>query len=466
MGDRETALQFYNQGVASAADRSAPEYLQHAFHMFCSAVYADPTFATGWYQAGNNGSDLGHHHAAIACWRRALECEMPDTGEQSDSNAARAKVMCNLGWRLESIGQTLEALDASVQATELDPNLSFAWLNLSIVQTRLGLTGKAVESARKAHELAPTDATVEMGLAFALLFNRNLAEGFKHFEARYAYKLKNFTKYPYPAWKGERDQTLFVVSDQGLGDTLSMSRFLRMTCERSKYVHACVHPELMRLLQYALIDIQNLNLLPQPCNFPAADAWSTFVSLPFALGLTDDEIRNTEHIKYKAERSNHKQWKVSDRKLHIGIQWRGSGLNEINESRSIPVQQFLDLYKVPGIQLYSLQVDQNKQQMFDAGCMPLIKALDGYIRDVADTVSLLQDLDMVICIESSLGHICTLAGKECWVPYSWQGRDYRVGYDGSDQIWSKYRVFPQASDMLWQPVFDDIVKALRERVNG
>ena len=464
MADRETAIKFFNQAAASVGDRSKPEYLQHGYQLFCSAMHADPTWATASYQAGNNASDLNHLHAAIACWRRALECEMPDTGTQESTEAARAKVLCNIGWRLESLGQTLDALDYTEQAVGLDPALSFGWLNLSIIQTRLGLTDKAVRSARTAFELRPNDATVEMGLAFALLFNRNLAEGFKHFESRYAYRLHNFEKYPYPKWLGEPDNTVFLVSDQGLGDTLSMARFMRETCKRARYVHACVHPELLRLLPYALIDVPNLNLLPQPCNFPAADAWTTFVSLPFALGLTDEQIRNTPHIKFDAPRTNAAQWKVPDRKLHIGIAWAGSHLNEINAHRSIPVTQFLDLHKVPGVQLYSLQVDASKQQMHDAGCAPVIKDLSGYIRDVSDTLSILQDLDMVVTIESSLGHICTLANKECWVPYSYLGRDWRLGADGSDQIWSKYRVFPQGPDMRWQPVFDEIVKALREKV--
>ena len=465
MGDRQTAEMLFNNGVSSANDRSKPEYLQHAFQMFTSTAYADPTFGTAWYQCGNNGSDLHHLHAAVACWRRALECEMPDTGPQADSGAARAKVLTNIGWRLESLGQTKEALAASLKATTLDPNLSFAWLNLSIIQGRLGQTAESVVSARLAYELSPTDPTVEMGLSFALLFNRNLAEGFKHFESRFAYKLVNFLKYPYDRWEGAPDKTLFLVSDQGLGDTLSMARFLRLACARSRYVHACVHPELLKLLQYALIDIPNLNLLPQPCNFPAADVWTTFVSLPFALGLTDDEIRNTPHIKFDAPRTNAKQWKVPDRKLHIGIAWRGSQLNEINEHRSIPVTQFLDLYKVPGVQLYSLQVDGNKQHLHDLGCAPVIKDLSGYIRDVSDTLSIMKDLDLVVTIESAVGHIATLAGIETWVPYSYQGRDWRVGVDGSDQIWSKYRVFPQGPDMVWQPTFDRIVEALREKAD-
>ena len=463
MGDRVTATQFFNNGAQSANDKTHPEYLQHAYQQFCSAVYADPTWATALYQAGNNASDLKHYHAAVACWRRALECEMPDVNDHSITDAARAKVLCNLGWRLETVGQTREALKCSLEATALDPKLAFAWLNLSIVQGRLGATQESANSARKAFELTPQDSTVEMGLAFALLFNRNLKEGFKHFESRYNYRLRTFEKYPYPKWLGEPDKTVFLVSDQGIGDTLSMARFLRLTCKRARYVHACVHPELLRLFQYAFADVPNLNLLPQPCNFPAADAWTTFVSLPFALQLTDDEIRNQPQFEIKVPRTNAKQWKVLDRKLHIGIAWRGSAMNEINENRSIPVTQFLDLYCAPGIQLYSLQVDQNKHQLADTGCAPVIKDLSGYIADVYSTVSLLQDLDMVVTIESALGHICTLAKTETWVPYSFLGRDYRVGVDGTDQIWSKYRVFPQGEDLHWQPVFDQIVEALHDR---
>lgn len=465
MGDRKTAEQFYNNGVTAANDKSAPEYLQHAFQMFVSACYADPTFATAWYQAGNNDSDMMHFPAAIACWRRALECEMPVTGSQSSTDAARAKVLCNIGWRLESLGQTYEALEATQESVRLDDKLPFSWLNLSIIQTRLGRLEEAVKSARTAHELMPNDATVEMGLAFALLFNRNLAEGFKAFESRYRYKLKNFTKYPYPVWTGEPGKTIFLVSDQGLGDTLSMCRFLELTCKRAAYVHACVHPELVRLLEYWRVEqrIDNLNIIPQPSNFPAADAWTTFVSLPYALGLSDDEIRNTEQIKYEAPVIDPKRWRVPDRKIHIGITWRGSALNETNEWRSIPLENFLTLYKVPGVQLYGLQCDANKQQLHDQGCAPVIKDLSLYIRDVADSCSILRGLDFVVGCDSALGHICTLARKEYWLGYAWMAKDYRVGFRGEDQIWSKYKVFMQGPERRWEPVFDQMVEALRER---
>ena len=84
---------------------------------------ADPEWATACYQAGNNASDLNHFHAAIACWRRALECEMPDITPMESQDASRAKVLCNLGWRLESLGATEEALKITLEACRVDPAL-------------------------------------------------------------------------------------------------------------------------------------------------------------------------------------------------------------------------------------------------------------------------------------------------------------------------------------------------------
>lgn len=455
MGDRPAAVQFYNQGVEVANNRPYAESLTTAYQLFVSACYADPTYGQANYQAGNIASDLNHLHASVACYRRALECEHT----QED----KAKVLCNLGWRLHTIGQTQEAYEVSRQAVELDPHLAYAWLNLSLIHGMLEQPAQGAKCARKAFELSPDDPVVEMALAFALLFNREFVEGFKHFEIRFKYKLKAFLHYPYPRWEGQDDSTIFLVADQGLGDTLSFARFVEPACKKARYIHACVQPELMRTFQEAFAHIPNLNLIPSPSPFPQADYWTTFVSLPFALGLTDAKIRNAPEIKVPRY-SLPTSWKVPDRKLHVGIAWRGSELNDINAHRSIPITQFLDLYNVPGIQLYSLQVDASKQQLHDQGCAAVIRDLSGYIRDVTDTVSLLQQLDLVITCESALGHICAAAGKECWIPYSYLGRDYRIGLDGSDRLWTpKHRIFRQANDQDWKPVFGAIVDALRDR---
>lgn len=457
MGDRSHATMLYNTGVEAANNKQYPGNASHAYQSFVSACYADPTWWMPFYQTGNNNSDLDHLPAAIACWRRAIEAGIDPADE--------AKVYSNLAWRLHTVGKTDEAWEYAVKATETDPTLAYGWLNLALLCGSRDQSAEAVKYAQKAFDLLPTDPIMEMALSFALLFNRQFAEGLKHFECRFKYKLHNFLSYPYPRWNGEPDKTIFLVADQGLGDTLSYARFVEAASKRARYIHACVQPSLMRLFQHAFAHLPNVNLLPLPSHFPAADHWSTFVSLPYALGLTDEQIRNAPNIAVPVF-SLPKNWKVPDRKLHIGIAWRGSQLNDINMHRSIPVTRFLDLYKVPGIQLYSLQVDDSRNQMHDQGCAALIKDLSGYVSDVTDTVSLLKELDLVVTCESALGHICVAAGKEAWVPYSYGGRDYRLGLTGEDQLWSKHRIFRQGIDQDWEPVFENIVEALRERVGA
>lgn len=468
MGDRAHAQALYNQGVDSAhAAGGTVALLSHAFQCFVSAAYADPSWWQGHYQCGNNASDLNQmpgvpdprmfSRAALACYRRALECNdipAPDA----------AKLWSNYGWQHQLLGQNEEAVIASRRAVELDPTLYHPHVNMSCAYGILDRPEDSIREAEIAFALENNPIT-EMSLAFACLFGRQFARGFKHFERRFEYKLKQYLHYPYPRWAGEEGRTVFLQADQGLGDTLSFARFLPAACRCASYVHAAIQPELMRVFQHAFVGLPNLNLIPLPVHFPPADFWTTFVSLPFALGLTDAEIRAAPGIDmpvFGLPRS----WIVPDRKLHIGIAWAGSQLNDINAHRSIPLGQFLDLYRVPGVQLYSLQADERAKDIGEQGLNPVVRDLKPYIRDVADTVSLMQHLDLVVTIESALGHIAAAAGKECWIPYSHQGRDYRLGNFGDDMIWTpRHRIFRQERGEQWDVVFDRIVEALRCRIS-
>lgn len=460
MDRRQQAHNFLAKGESVAADKSQPTNLDHGYQLLASAAYADPSWGHAFYRNGCAASDLVRPHAAIALYRRALECELDP--------AERPKVMTNLAWELMKIGGQQEASMWLHQAIDLNPKLSLPWMMAGLIHTTFGQTETAVSCARKCVELGPPDdPTAEFQLAFALLFNGQYAEGLKHFESRFAARLPNFTQYPYPKWRGEHGKTLFLVADQGLGDTLSYSRFVEQASRRCRYIHLCVQGELRRCFEHAFRHLDNLNFLPSPSNFPAdADCWSTFVSLPFALGLSDDEIKSAPNIDMpRFPMSN--QWRVPDRKFHIGIAWAGSPMNDIDKHRNIPIHHFLELVRVPGIQLYSLQIDAKKSDLNLWGMAPVVRDLSGYIRDVADTVSILQNLDLVITVESALGHVSSMADVECFIPYSHLGRDYRLGVDGIKRLWTpKHRVFQQSDDMRWEPVFERIVEALKEKVTS
>jgi|ERR1700722_1010703 len=456
MGNRKFAVDFFNQAVSACNDTNNPTRLNHAYQLFSSACLTDPTWGEAWYWNGNNNNDLNLHPAAIACWRQAVETITDKT--------LKAKAMCNLSWRLHGLGHVKEAYDFAMRSIDLDDSLDATWINLSTIHTTMDQPVTALSCALRGFKLDPKNPINEFALAMAYLFDRQWAKGFQHLESRFAYRLRNYLQYPYPKWKGEPDKQVFIAADQGIGDTLSFARFLPAACKRAKYVHAYVQPELLLLFQRAFFNIDNLNLVPSGNQFPPADVWTTFVSLPGTLGCTDEEIINVPniHVDHYDFAAN---WRIPDRKLHIGIAWTGSPLNDIDKHRNIPVTQFLDLYKVPGIQLYSLQKSDRNKELYDAGAMSLIWDLTPYIATIVDTMALVRKLDLIICCESALLHMCTTVGVECWIPYSYLGKDYRMGVDGKNVLWGpKVRTFRQGPDMTWQSVFAEIIEALRERI--
>ena len=465
MGDRDGAMKLLIKGEQAAQDRSAPTNIDHGYQLLASACYADPTWGHAFYANGCAAADLLRPQASVALFRRALEA-----GVDADE---KPRLLTNLAWELMKVGGQQEAMTYLHQAVELNQKLSLPWMHLGLCHTTFEQTETAVSCARKCFALAdPNDGVgypiAEFQLAFALLFNRQYAEGLKHFESRFPARLPNFLLYPYSKWRGENGKTLFLVADQGLGDTLSYARFVEQASHRCRYIHMCVQSELRRVFEHAFRHLPNVNFLPSPSNFPGdADVWSTFVSLPYALGLSDAEIIGAPNIDMPCFPMS-TQWKVPDRKFHIGIAWAGSPMNDIDKHRNIPIHHFMELYRVEGVQLYALQCDERKKDLNLWGFAPLVRDLSGYIRDVADTVSILQSLDLVITVESAFGHICSMSGKEAWVPYSHLGRDYRIGVnEAAERLWTpRHRIFQQSDDMRWEPVFERIVEALREKVHG
>jgi Tfp pilus assembly protein PilF len=456
MPNREQAVAFYNTALQAFNNLDNPNRMTHAYQLFASAALTDPTWWEAHYQAGNNANDLNNGKAAIACYRRALECEMTD--EQ------KGKVFINLGWKLYQEGHMSEGMKYSKGAIELAPKEWAGWVNMSCLMLNMCDTKEAIRYASEALRLAPDHPTAQTAYAFALLFGRKYSSGFRAFGSRFAYELKNFTTFPYPEWRGESDKTIYLISDQGLGDTLSFARFLPEVCKRSKYVHAYVHAALMRCFTNAFIDIPNLNLFPTSTPYPPADYWTTFVSLPYALDLDDETIISTPPVKIPVWNMP-KMWKIEGRKMHIGIGWAGSPLNKIDCHRNIPVEMFFELSRVPGIQLYSLQVGEKSQEVHIKGGSSLVRDVVPYINDVVDTVSLMQHLDLVIGCESALGHICSTVGMPYCLPYSFRGRDYRVGVDGKDRLWTpQHKIFMQDESATWDKPFDEIIDYLKELV--
>lgn len=451
MTPREQAEQFYATGRAHL-----PHDQPGAYRMFASSVYVDPTFKEGWYWYGNANVDLNLRPAAVAAWRRTLELE------PNDVNA-----LSNLGHSLHHLGRNDEARAVIKRVLEIDENNAHAWCNLSIIQSVDGHLADSLICARKAFKL-DQHPVMEFALAHAHLYAGNWAEGLKHYKSRYAYKLQRFLTYPYPMWDGEdaKEKRILVLQEHGMGDAISFLRFVPLAALHADTIELQVVPELVRFAAMMLRGCENVVVGPLTQDLPAADYWCGLTDLPVALALDDAEIAAATMPEFPyVSLGATVPWKVPGRNFHIGIAWAGNPDNAVDVWRSIEIEQFLDLYRVPGVQLYSLQVGPRAQDIHDRGCVSLVRDLSPYIRDVAETTAIVRDLDLVITVESALRHVCGALNVECWVPYARNGGDWRMGRDRKHPLWDySTRIFKQGKDATWQPVFDSIVDALGRRI--
>lgn len=445
---KNTAIACYNDSI-----RLAPTNPDLAYRLALSAVEIDPTLHQGWARLAEFLVQRNNLPAGCAALRRALEYD-----------PTNPKYLTNLGLHLHNSGQNHEALRVTLAALEQDPSLALAHCNLSLIMTRRGDHKRAVEEAEKAYHLDIGNPLIETGLAFAHLFAGNYAMGLRHFEARFAYKLPDFLNYPCPKWQGQdlRGQKLFIQAEQGIGDTLCYSRFFAMIDPDCQIILA-VQPELLRLFKSMFSFLAQVDIRPLPCSFPEADYWTTPTSLPVWLGIGDDVIMRAPWPRRGIGDIDDKpSWKIAGRKLHVGIAWAGSPSCDIEKWRGMPVENFLELTKVNGVQLYSLQVGPRSKDLRDRGCDGLIKDLSPYIRDVSDTLAIIDNLDLIITIETSLGWMAALAHKECWVACSYNGQDYRFPYNRPGRVlWGdKHMVFRQGSQGRWDTVMRDIKDCL------
>lgn len=446
---RQTAINFHNQ--AANLEQSDP---QVAFKLLVSATEADPTFPDSWRSLGDVNFNLSLRQGAIANYRRYLEL-MPEDG----------RAMVSLGHQLYHEGKIEEAERWTRRALKIDDKLANGWTNLSLIDSLYARIGDSLDHAKLGWRLEP-NPTTELAYAFALLHARKLDLGLSHFEAKIPAKQTQVLGFPWPQWRGEDlvDKTLFVLADQGMGDTLDFIRFIPIASRRCAKIVFHIQQEMIRLAQVMLVDYGNVELVPLNSAYPAADMWIGITSLPVALKLTSDEIQHCPQLPIPPipMPSN---WKMATRKLHVGICWAGNPGNDIDRWRSMKLEQFLE-FNVPNVQLYSLQFDGKTQEVHAAGAAAVVKDLTGWGRDSLAVAGLIQQLDLVICIESYIGHMCAALRVPYLMPYGWCGGDYRVGRKGQRTMWHDTgTIFYQWATQDWANVVADIREALIERAS-
>jgi len=434
---------------------------------FDRAIALNPHYAEAFYARGNLLKDLERLDAALASYDAAIA-----------ANPTHADAFANRG-NVESALERFDAALASYDAAiTIAPDRAEVHCNRGNLLGDLGRHHEALECIDRAIAIDPDHAQAHYSRAFVHLVLGDLDQGWQDFEWRWknphCASMRERRSFPQPRWLGEgsvEGKTLFVYCEQGLGDSIQFCRFLTQVAALGAKVILEVPKTLYRLF-LSVNGVAHLVVRGDP--LPPFDCFCPLLSLPLALKITLAEVRMTvPYLAAHAERVTYWREKLGARtRPRVGLVWAGGSrpdqpeLRAVNERRNIPLSRLASL-KHSGIEFYSLQ----KGQPAEGELASLLAARwDGpeivdhtqELEDLEETAALIEQLDLVIAVDTSTAHLAGALGKPVWLLNRFD-TCWRWMLDRSDSPWyPSLRLYRQATRGDWEGVVRRVRADLEE----
>jgi tetratricopeptide (TPR) repeat protein len=368
------------------------------------------------------------------------------------------------------MGRLDEAVAAARRAAELRPSDPVCLHNLAVVHNERLEPEDSIACAERALLMAPDLAGAHFAMAEALLILGRMERGWEEYEWRF--RIPNgsdsMPKTGQPDWDGSSfsDAKLLLVADQGFGDVIQFCRYIPWAMQKCPDLAVACSSEIVPVLRQ-LVPETRLFQRWQDC--PPFRMICAMSGLPRLHGTRVENVpAPIPYLRALPERID--LWTERLERLgppgscRVGIVWAGRPTHANDKRRSATLAQFAPIAAVPGVALVSLQKGPATAQAGSYfGRAPLIN-IGAEVRDYDDTMALLNCLDLVITVDTSVGHLAAAMGKPVWIMLAY-APDWRWMLEREDSPWyPTVRLFRQKAPGAWEDVFARVAAALRETV--
>jgi tetratricopeptide (TPR) repeat protein len=355
-----------------------------------------------------------------------------------------------------------EALASADQAVDAGAHGADAQRCRGIVLSDLGRHSEALASFDRAIARDPADAESLFDKAQLLLREGRFAEGLPLYEARKRLSTPFGARvFAAPLWLGTQDiagKTLFVHSEQGLGDVIMFSRYVALLSAKGARVVLGVPERLAALFRSFTLDADIIAGDRQPDHF---DFHVPIASLPLACGSRIDAI--PAPIPYlRAEPARVLQWRqhLGEAGFKIGIAWQGARVSN-DAGRSVPLSLFAGLAAVPGVRLISLQKGESGEQLSGLKVESPGTQFDSGPDAFLDTAAVMEVCDLVISTDTAVPHLAGALGRPVWIALR-HSPEWRWFLSRNDSPWyPTASLFRQPAPGDWANVFGAMAERLR-----
>ena len=442
-----------NRGLV-LADLQRPA---EALASFNAVAALRPADAEAWNRRAIVLGDLGRHEEALESIDRALALQPDLADAHYDRSVALVRLnrpdealesldaaialapdhACahhNRGSTLGALGRPKEALASFDRAIALKPDYAEAFANRGLMLRTLQRLDEALESYHRALALDPANVDAHVGKSFVFLLNGQFEIGWREHEWRKAGWDAARRLAPERAWSGEGElagKRLFLEGEQGLGDVLQFVRYVDLLAGSGADITLAVQAPLRGLIAAALPGVAVLGQGEAPPDF---DYHCALMSLPLAFGTTLATIPPPLRLRSGERRAEFAALLGPKTRPRVGLAWSGNPAYANDRSRSMAFETLTPLL---GDDIEWIAV-QNEIRPSDAAAFAAsgrVAFFGDVLDDFTATAALVELMDLVIRVDTSLAHLAGSLGKPVWIllPFApdWRwllGRPHSPGY--------------------------------------
>jgi tetratricopeptide (TPR) repeat protein len=369
----------------------------------------------------------------------------------------------NRGIALQALGRLEAAVDSFERALSLNPNFADAHSNLGLALCASGRPAEALASLDRAIALRPNYTQAHLNRGQALLLAGRFEEGWRVYAEHRMHRDPSIYRLgKAKPWTGQSDiagKDIFVFHEWGLGDTIQFVRYVKRLEALGARVSLSVQAPLKAWLAW---NWPSARLLGETESPGAADYYCALPDLPLGFATTPETIPAwPRYLASDPDRgARFETWLGPRSRPRVGLAWSGNPAHVNDRQRSIPFAQLSPLLSAD-VQWVAVQneIRAGDQAAFAASGRV---AFDGQgLADFSDTAALVDRMDLVITVDTSIAHLAGALGKPVWIliPFS---PDWRWLLNRADSPWyPSARLFRQDRPGDWASVIESARTALR-----
>jgi len=311
--------------------------------------------------------------------------------------------------------------------------------------------------------VSPQDVRYRYHRSRSLLRQGMFDAGWADYEFRFAAGKAFLPPLDSPRWQGDPIGHLLLIVEQGLGDTLQFSRFIRQARTLARRITLACQPALTSLLARSF-EIDTIEVAST--EWPVHEAHLPLQSLPHVLGLGENTLAPAGRY-LTPDPECRMRWEQrlppSENHLRVGIVYASSVAHFTEQfpqtRRSCPLADLDPLAELGNSDYFGLQLGINENETALQRCWC---DLSGEIRDFDDTAAIVDILDVLVCVDTSVVHLAGALEKPValLLPYS---ADWRwMQKEDTTDWYASVRLFRQKRPGDWSEAVTGVKGVLTE----